>query len=138
MTDLWRGTRKALPCGAGLGLLAVDKAGDLHLCHRFTGSRLPTFGNVHGAGIAKQALGSFLSTAMDRSGYGCAICRIRSLCAGGCYHESYARYGDPFKPVYHYCELMRDWVDFGIAAYARLQTENPAFFERHIAPRRPH
>ena len=46
MTDLHEGRRKSLPCGAGVGLLAVDKQGDLNLCHRFTGSQLPTFGNV--------------------------------------------------------------------------------------------
>ncbi len=135
MTDLWRGTRKALPCGAGVGLLAVDKDGGLNLCHRFTGSELPTFGDVT-HGIDRERLGGFLAQAMDRSGRGCASCRIRNLCAGGCYHESYAKYGDPLKPTYHYCELMRDWVDFGIAAYARLLERNPAFFERHIEPRR--
>ena len=46
MTDLHEGRRKSLPCGAGVGLLAVDGDGDLNLCHRFTGSDLPTFGNV--------------------------------------------------------------------------------------------
>ena len=39
MTDLAEGTRKSLPCGAGLGMLAVDKDGGLNLCHRFTGSK---------------------------------------------------------------------------------------------------
>ncbi len=137
MTDLWQGTRKSLPCGAGIGLLAVDKDGELSLCHRFTGSGLPTFGNVD-SGIDKERLGGFLENAMERSGYPCATCRIRQLCAGGCYHESYARYGDPAKPVYHYCELLREWVDFGIEIYSRLQAENLSFFERHIAPRRSH
>lgn len=137
LTDLWQGTRKALPCGAGLGLLAVDSQGGLNLCHRFTGSDLPTFGEVR-SGIDKDRLGRFLESMLDRSGYPCVTCRIRTLCAGGCYHESYARYGDPAKPVYHYCELLRDWVDFGIAVYARLQAGNPAFFDHHIAPRRRH
>ena len=41
MTDLHEGRRKSLPCGAGVGLLAVDGEGDLNLCHRFTGSDLP-------------------------------------------------------------------------------------------------
>ncbi len=137
MTDLWQGTRKALPCGAGVGLLAVDSQGGLNLCHRFTGSALPTFGTVQ-SGIDKDNLGHFLDNMMDRSGYPCVTCRIRTLCAGGCYHESYARYGDPAKPVYHYCELLRDWVDFGIAVYARLQAGNPAFFAHSIAPGRRH
>ena len=135
MTDLAEGTRKSLPCGAGLGMLAVDKDGGLNLCHRFTGSSLPTFGNVTD-GIDKPRLGAFLEEAQDRSARPCATCRIRNLCSGGCYHERYARYGDPMHPVAHYCELMRDWIDFGIDVYTRIMAGNPGFFERHVAPRR--
>ncbi len=66
----------------------------------------------------------------------CGTCRIRNLCAGGCYHESYARYEDPHSPVWHYCELMRDWVDFGIEAYSTIMQNNPGFLRRHVEPRR--
>lgn len=135
MTDLHEGSRKTLPCGAGVGLLAVDKDGELNLCHRFTGSDLPTYGHVD-SGIDKQRLGEFLEAAADRSDKGCATCRIRNLCAGGCYHESYAHFSDPLSPTYHYCDLMRDWVDFGIEVYATIIDQNPAFFSRHITPRR--
>ncbi|MCW5698655.1 MAG: quinohemoprotein amine dehydrogenase maturation protein [Rhodospirillales bacterium] len=135
MTDLAEGSSKALPCGAGLGMLAVDKDGNLNLCHRFLGSALPAFGNVEN-GIDKARIGDFLSRAQDRSDRGCDSCRIRSLCAGGCYHESYVRYGEPLHPTYHYCELMREWVDFGIEIYVRIMDGNPGFFMRHIEPRR--
>lgn len=135
LTDIAQGMKKAVPCGAGLGLLAVDKAGDLHLCHRFVGSSQPTYGNVT-TGIDVPKLAAFVEGAQDRSGFGCKTCRIRSICAGGCYHESYARQGDPFAPVYHYCDLLRDWVDFGIEAYTRIMQANPSFFRRHLTPRR--
>ncbi len=135
MTDLSEGTTKSLPCGAGLGMLAVDKEGDLHLCHRFTGSSQPTYGNVED-GIAKESLGAFLEGMANRTGTDCETCWIRKLCAGGCYHESYARYADPAHPTYHYCDLMRDWIDFGIRAYADITVANPRFIERHVAPRR--
>lgn len=135
MTDLHLGTNKALPCGAGHAMLAVDSRGDLNLCHRFLGSRLATFGSVT-AGIDAAALGGFLERAQDKTGKDCATCRIRGLCAGGCYHESYARTTDPLQPTYHYCDLMRDWVDFGIATYAAILDGNPGFFERHVEPRR--
>ena len=135
MTDLDQGTRKSLPCGAGLGLLAVDKDGGLNLCHRFTGSELDTFGDVE-AGIDKARLGTFLEDAQDKQGTVCASCRIRNLCAGGCYHESYARFEDPKAPVLHYCDLMRDWIDFGVGAYSRIKQGNPGFFTRHVEPRR--
>ncbi len=134
LSDLYEGRRKALPCGAGIGLLAVDHKGDLNLCHRFTGSGLPTFGNVE-SGIAKAELGAFLDTALDRSERGCSTCRIRNLCSGGCYHESYANFSDPHSPVYHYCELLREWVDFGIEAYLEILEKNPSFLHRHVANR---
>ena len=134
MTDLYEGTKKALPCGAGLGLLAVDHEGELNLCHRFTGSDVPTYGNVE-TGINKPELGAFLEARAERDGTWCDTCRIRNLCSGGCYHESYAMYEDPQHPTYHYCDLMRDWVDFGIEVYATILDKNPGFFERHVSPR---
>ncbi|MDO4683136.1 MAG: quinohemoprotein amine dehydrogenase maturation protein [Lautropia sp.] len=134
ITDLHEGHRKSLPCGAGLKMLAVDHQGGLNLCHRFTGSELSTFGDVH-QGVDTPALSAFLSKRLDRSGTGCATCRIRNLCSGGCYHESHVRYGDPTHPVYHYCELMREWIDFAIQAYARIMQGNPAFIDRHIVTR---
>ncbi|MFK3683466.1 quinohemoprotein amine dehydrogenase maturation protein [Pseudomonas sp. NPDC088890] len=137
ITDIHEGHKKALPCGAGLKMLAVDHQGELNLCHRFTGSSLPTFGNVH-QGVKQAQLNDFLSQRLDRSNTGCDDCRIRNLCSGGCYHESYARYGDPTHPTYHYCELMRDWVDFGIEVYSRIMAVNPAFIDRYITPRKAH
>lgn len=137
ITDLHEGQKKSLPCGAGLKMLAVDHKGELNLCHRFTGSTLPTFGNVRD-GVKHEALGDFLSQRLDRTDTGCETCRIRNLCSGGCYHESYARYGDPAHPTYHYCDLMRDWVDFGIEVYSRIMAVNPAFIDHHISPRRAH
>jgi uncharacterized protein len=135
LADLHEGNKKQLPCGAGVGLLAVDKDGGLNLCHRFTGSDMPLFGDVD-KGIDKPKLASFIELRLDRSGTGCETCRIRNLCSGGCYHESYARYGDPNHPTYHYCELMRDWVDFGVETYSRILLGNPAFFDAHLSPRR--
>ncbi len=134
MTDLHEGRRKSVPCGAGIGLLAVDGDGELNLCHRFTGSDLPTFGNV-ATGIDGDRLGAFVAKAIDREGTHCASCRIRNLCAGGCYHESYARFGDPHHRTYHYCDLLRRWVDFGVGVYADIQRLNPGFFARHLEPR---
>ncbi len=135
LTDIHEGSKKALPCGAGYSMVAVDKDGGVNLCHRFTGSELPTFGSVH-EGLDIPALEGFLGRRLDRTDTGCATCRIRNLCSGGCYHESYQRYNDPSHPVYHYCDLMRDWVDFGIEAYTRIIQGNPRFFEDHISTRR--
>jgi uncharacterized protein len=117
-----------------VGLLAVDGAGDLNLCHRFTGSDLPTFGNV-AAGIDGARLGDFVGKALEREGTHCETCRIRNICAGGCYHESYARFGDAHHRTYHYCDLLRRWVDFGVRVYGEIQRGNPSFFTHHLEPR---
>lgn len=135
LTDLHEGSKKALPCGAGYSMVAVDKDGGVNLCHRFTGSELPTFGSVE-QGLDVPALEDFLNKRLDRSDTGCATCHIRNLCSGGCYHESYQRYNDPTHPVYHYCDLMRDWVDFGIEAYSLISQGNPRFFDDYISTRR--
>ncbi|MHA6344332.1 quinohemoprotein amine dehydrogenase maturation protein [Roseivivax sp. CAU 1761] len=135
MTDLYEGRSKALPCGAGVGMLAVDHDGGLNLCHRFTGSGMEQFGSVD-QGIKRKELAAFIRDRSDRTEKGCATCRIRNLCAGGCYHESYAHFSDPMMPTYHYCDLMRDWIDFGIGIYAELIATRPDFFHRHVAPRR--
>jgi len=135
MTDLADGTKKAIPCGAGVGMLAVDNEGDIHLCHRFVGSKQESYGNID-TGIDKARLGAFVEEAQNKNDRACGSCRIRNICAGGCYHESYARFEDPHSPVYHYCDLMRDWVDFGIEAYARITRENPQFLEQYVKPRR--
>jgi len=135
LTDLHEGNNKALPCGAGVGMVAVDHEGGVNLCHRFTGSELPLLGTV-GEGIDKPQVNDFLNKRLDKTDTACSTCRIRNLCAGGCYHESYARYGDPTHPTYHYCDLMRDWIDFGIGIYARIMAENPGFYDRFLAPRR--
>jgi uncharacterized protein len=136
LTDLHEGTSKSLPCGAGYSMVAVDHQGEVNLCHRFTGSALGSFGDVAG-GLARPELAAFLERRLDKSGVDCASCRIRNLCSGGCYHESYARYGDPIHPTLHYCDRMRAWIDTGITAYARIRAARPDWFRRTLAPRRP-
>lgn len=126
MTDLWMGTRKTLPCGAGVGLLAVGTSGKISLCHRFTGSDMAGFGDVT-TGIEREALSEFMTAAQNPHA-ACQTCPARSLCAGGCYHESYSRYGDPFLPTFEYCEQIRDWIAFGLEAFGEIAIVNPAYF----------
>ena len=116
-------------------MVAIDHEGGVNLCHRFTGSELPLFGDIQN-GLDKPALNQFMNERLNLSDQGCSTCRIRNLCAGGCYHESYARYGDPVRPTWHYCDLMRDWVDFCIEIYTEILEKNPGFFNRFLTPRR--
>ena len=78
ITDIHEGHKKALPCGAGLKMLAVDHKGELNLCHRFTGSSMPTFGNVH-SGVKQVELTDFLSQRLDRTNTGCDTTHSESL-----------------------------------------------------------
>ena len=129
--DIHEGRKKKLPCGAGVGLLSVSYKGDIDLCHRFTGSDYPSFGNIE-KGLDKLALGSFLEKRANEKDSSCQTCRIRNLCAGGCYHESYIKYGTPEKSVLHYCDDMRSWIDFAVEAYIRIQAGNPEFFTKYF------
>lgn len=129
--DIHEGRKKRLPCGAGVGLLSVSYKGTIDLCHRFTGSDFPSFGSVQ-TGLDKPALTNFLEKRANNKEGDCASCHIRNLCAGGCYHESYIKYDDPSRPVLHYCDTMRSWIDYALGAYARIMQHNPAFFETYF------
>ena len=132
---LHQGARRQLPCGAGTQLLAADADGGLHLCHRFVGSDVATLGTTAG-GIDRAAVEGFVARARDRVATFCESCLARPVCAGGCYHESQVRHGDPFRLTDHYCALMRAWVSFGIGVYADVMAKNPGFFATHAQPRR--
>lgn len=132
MQDLAIGTRKVLPCGAGIGLLAVSTDGDLALCHRFTGTGFPTFGDLQ-SGVDREALSGFLTDA-QRPHAACQTCRARSICAGGCYHEAYVQQGDALSPTFTHCDFVREWLDFGIECYGDIARTNPAFFSPRQKP----
>lgn len=126
MQDLWRGTRKSLPCGAGLGLLAAGTDGSLSLCHRFTGTGVGVFGDVTN-GIALEQLGEFI-TAAQQVNAACSACPARGICAGGCYHEAYVRSGDPLMPTFAHCDFVREWLEFGLDCFGDISAANPDFF----------
>ena len=126
--DIHAGRKKKLPCGAGVGLLSVSYKGDFDLCHRFTGSDFTSFGNVT-TGLDKPKLTNFIEKRLNTNDGDCATCHIRNLCAGGCYHESYIKYNDPSKAVLHYCDIMRDWIDYGLYVYSVIREKNPEFFD---------
>lgn len=131
LTDLHAGTNKLFPCGAGLGLLDVDGNGDVYLCHRFPGAEEHKYGNVRD-GIEYDRLNDFLNGAHVGNKPICQTCWIRGLCGGGCYHEAYTQFGDASLPNLHYCDFLREWTEYGIGAYMKLQEENPGFVETYV------
>ncbi|MGE0684030.1 MAG: quinohemoprotein amine dehydrogenase maturation protein [Candidatus Binatia bacterium] len=131
LTDLHAGTNKLFPCGAGLGLLDVDGNGDIYLCHRFPGAEEHKYGNVK-EGMQYDRLNEFLNGAHIGNKPVCQTCWIRGLCGGGCYHEAYTQFGDGALPNLHYCDFLREWTEYGIGVYMKLQEENPGFVENYI------
>lgn len=126
MLDLSRGTRKVLPCGAGLGLLAAGADGNLSLCHRFTGTGVADFGDV-ASGVDMDKLGAFVGAAQQTHD-ACRACPARGICAGGCYHEAYVRSGDLLTPTFDHCDFVREWLEFGLECYGEIAIANPGFF----------
>ena len=129
IAELYQGVNKSHPCGAGLGLMGVGPSGDIAPCHRFVDSDAHALGNIKtGVDRAKQA--DFLARGNINSKYDCHACWARPLCAGGCHHEAYVRYGDTGHPNLHYCDWIRDWTDTCLRIYGAISAQNPEFLEK--------
>lgn len=129
LQEIHKGMSKPYPCGAGLGLLGVSTDGDVALCHRFAGSNDHKLGSVSG-GIDRQAQARFLEDSHVAEKTDCSRCWARPICAGGCYHEAYTRYGDARRPNLHYCEWIRGWTHACLEIYGELALKRPGFFAR--------
>ncbi|EGD59234.1 radical SAM family protein [Novosphingobium nitrogenifigens DSM 19370] len=127
--ELVAGTNKSHPCGAGIGLLGVSPSGDLSPCHRFTDADDHVLGHVdHGVDHEKRV--DFLARGHVGAKYECTSCWARPLCAGGCHHEAFVRYGDTGHANLHYCDWIREWTDRCLGIYGTLAARNPAFLDR--------
>lgn len=126
LAELHQGISKSHPCGAGLGLLGVGPSGDISPCHRFVDSDEHKLGHVsEGLDSAKQQ--SFLQAGHINTKYDCQSCWARPVCAGGCYHEAFVRYGDTGHANLHYCDWIRGWTDLCLRIYGEIATHNPGF-----------
>jgi uncharacterized protein len=132
--ELHKGSSKAFPCGAGIGLVGVATDGDLALCHRFAGSPEHELGSVH-TGIDRDKQVSFLEKhhVASPTKSVCHTCWARPMCAGGCYHEAHTRYGTTGQPNLHYCDWIRRWIDTCLRVYGELSERNPAYLTRLAA-----
>jgi uncharacterized protein len=129
LAELYQGVNKSHPCGAGLGLLGVGPSGDISPCHRFVDSDAHALGHIStGIDRAKQA--DFLARGHIGAKYDCHSCWARPLCAGGCHHEAFVRYGDTGHPNLHYCDWIRDWTDTCLNIYGTIAAKNPNFLQQ--------
>lgn len=132
--EIHKGSSKAYPCGAGLGLMGVSTDGDVALCHRFAGSDDHKLGTVRD-GIDRLVQIQFLEKHHIEDKTDCSQCWARPLCAGGCYHEAHTRYGDTQRPNLHYCEWIRGWTDTCLQIYGELAARMPQYFAQPIPER---
>jgi uncharacterized protein len=129
LAELCQGVNKSHPCGAGLGLLGVGPSGDLSPCHRFVDSDAHAMGHIS-TGIDRAKQTDFLRRGHIDSKYDCHTCWARPLCAGGCHHEAFVRYGDTGHPNLHYCDWIRDWTDKCLRVYGAIAAGNPGFLQQ--------
>jgi uncharacterized protein len=134
LAELHQGVNKSHPCGAGLGLVGVGPSGDIAPCHRFVDSDQHVLGNVT-TGIDKQKQSAFLDRGNIQGKLDCHTCWARPLCAGGCHHEAFVRYGDTGHPNLHFCGWIRGWTHTCLEIYGALAEKNPGFLE-HFAERK--
>jgi len=128
-----RGDPMPYPCGAGIGMLAVDPSGVFYPCHRLVGIG-DSFG-APGAGISEEARGRFLDGARRRRESACDACWAKNFCSGGCYHDAYLRHGDLFAPSVHYCRWIKELFLLGLQTYVRIQNETPTFLDVMLGER---
>ena len=112
-----------------MGLMGVSTAGEVALCHRFAGSEEHRLGNVW-EGVDPRRQRDFLEDHHLAEKTDCSRCWARPLCAGGCYHEAYTRYGETVRPNLHYCDWIRGWTDVCLRVYGELAAGNPGFLQQ--------
>jgi len=128
-----RGDPMPYPCGAGIGMLAVDPSGAFYPCHRLVGIG-DSFGGTE-AGISESARARFLDGARRRRESACDACWAKNFCSGGCYHDAYLRQGDLFVPSLHYCRWIKELFLLGLQTYVRIQNETPTFLDVMLGER---
>jgi uncharacterized protein len=134
LAELHQGVNKALPCGAGLGMVGVGPSGDIAPCHRFVDSDEHAIGHIS-EGIDKEKRADFLNRGNIDTKYDCHTCWARPLCAGGCHHEAFVRYGDTGHANLHYCDWIRTWTNKCLEIYGAIAEKNPSFL-RHFEERK--
>jgi uncharacterized protein len=134
LAELHQGISKSHPCGAGLGLMGVGPSGDIAPCHRFVDSDTHRLGHVS-SGLDRSRQADFLSRGHIQSKTDCHTCWARPVCAGGCHHEAYVRYGDTGHPNLHYCDWIRGWTHTCLQIYGAIAATNPSFLQ-HFSERK--
>ncbi len=122
LAKLHLGQVKAVPCGAGLGYVAMDAEGAFFLCHRFAGNGKFRIGDLD-AGIDHAKVRACLDEQAAPREDACSSCWARSLCAGGCHYENHQRESELGLPQGGSCHFIRRWIELGIRTYGALRAD---------------
>ena len=122
LAKLHAGEVRGVPCGAGLGYVAMDTQGALFLCHRFAGDDGFRIGDLD-AGIDHAQVRACLAAQAAPRAEACATCWARSLCAGGCHHENHLRESVLGLAHGSTCGFIRRWIELGIRTYGELRAD---------------
>lgn len=120
MTEIYKGTHRPYPCGAGAGYLGVSAEGGLFACHRFVDDQDGAMGSVSGGPDLERRRGWLAERHVHRQ-EPCRGCWARYMCGGGCHHEVIKR-GRPA------CDYIRGWLHYCLGAYVRLLERRPDYF----------
>ena len=107
---------KSSECGAGVGYLTVDPAGNVHACHRRAGA--PLF-NLCGTAALGGGPSAWQCCSVSQRP-ACASCWVRHVCGGGCRAESLRACGSTSGVSADRCGLMRYLVQEALRAAAEL------------------
>ncbi|MCC7325775.1 MAG: radical SAM protein [Burkholderiales bacterium] len=122
LARLHLGQVKPVPCGAGLGYVAMDAEGAFFLCHRFAGNGDFRIGDLD-AGIDHAKVRACLDEQAAPREDACASCWARSLCAGGCHYENHQRESVLGLAQGGSCDFIRRWIELGIRTYGTLRAD---------------
>lgn len=120
LARLHLGQVKDVPCGAGLGYLAMDSEGSFYLCHRLAGIDRFRVGDLD-HGIDARGIRECLDQQAEPRRDGCSHCWARTLCAGGCHHDNHVRENDLGLAPGGMCDFIRGWLEICIRTYAQLR-----------------
>lgn len=139
-----RQTSKA-GCGAGRSLLGITYDGYLVPCHRFSreakdgpmclGSvRELLAGTARGFGVEWTSRMEFIRQKKELPQ--CVHCNAREACSKGCYHCSWGKNHDLFKPTEVNCAVNREVVRLTLWIDRQLRGVDPYWWKRKAAPAR--
>jgi uncharacterized protein len=120
LQEIYRGSHRPYPCGAGAAYLSANAEGNLFACHRLIDDPQFAMGSVQ-TGSDMKARSAHLARSHVDLMEPCNHCWARYLCGGGCYHEV-ARRGRVG------CDYIRGWLDFCLQAYVELSASQSEYF----------